>query len=469
MSGIEARSIDWVPLRERHGTVADQGRFWFLGNFHFLTIAIGFIGPGMGLGMWWTILATVVGVLAGTVFQAAHASQGAEMGLPQMIQSRAQFGYRGVIVPLFAALFTYVGFNVLDTILLAEGMAGLAGWNKVAVAVAVNLAGGALALWGHDWLHRAFRWLFWISVPLVGVLSVAVVFGLHPHGAAPVAAGGFGAVAFMTQLAAGASYNLTYATYVSDYTRYLPPETSTRRVMVAVFLGAAVSAIWLMSLGAWLAVRLGGEDALTDLLVAGNLVVPGLGSVLAGVSVAALTAAVGMNAYSGMLTLVTAVDCLQPVRPTRGLRMAGVGALTLLCTVVSVLWGGNAIASLNAAVVMMLYLLAPWTAINLVDYFFVRRGRYAVADLFVPGGIYGTWGWRGLSAYGVGFAVSLLFCVLPDVFMGPAARAMGGIDVGWIVSLAVSATCYLAFSYGFEPETERAAVAASMAEQAALS
>ena len=59
----------------------------------------------------------------------------------------------------------------------------------------------------------------------------------------------------------------------------------------------------------------------------------------------------------------------------------------------------NSIALLFAALTMMLYLLVPWTSINLIDYFFVRRGRYAIAHLFLPNGIYGAWGARGLVAY----------------------------------------------------------------------
>src|SRR6202020_2258942 len=49
----------------------------------------------MGLSFAFTSLAGALGILFGTVFVAFHASQGAELGLPQMIQSRAQFGYRG--------------------------------------------------------------------------------------------------------------------------------------------------------------------------------------------------------------------------------------------------------------------------------------------------------------------------------------------------------------------------------------
>ncbi len=121
--GIERHSIDFVPEHERHGRVGDQGLFWFLSNFQFFAIAIGFVGPSLGLSLGYTVLAGAVGIVVGTAFQAFHASQGAEMGLPQMIQSRAQFGYRGVIVPLLATLVSVVGYNVVSTVLASEGIA----------------------------------------------------------------------------------------------------------------------------------------------------------------------------------------------------------------------------------------------------------------------------------------------------------------------------------------------------------
>ena len=79
----------------------------------------------------------------GTVFMAFHAAQGPTLGLPQMIQSRAQFGYRGVIVPLFATLFTYLAFNVVDQILLADGLEGAFGWNGQVVALVCALGAAA--------------------------------------------------------------------------------------------------------------------------------------------------------------------------------------------------------------------------------------------------------------------------------------------------------------------------------------
>ena len=127
---IERKSIDYVAEHERHGRVIDQGPFWFLGNFHFFTIAIGFVGPSMGLSFAYTSLAGAVGILFGTIFVAFHASQGAELGLPQMIQSRAQFGYRGVVVVLIGTLFTFICFNSLFSFSIADPSIRLTGRSR---------------------------------------------------------------------------------------------------------------------------------------------------------------------------------------------------------------------------------------------------------------------------------------------------------------------------------------------------
>ena len=265
---IEGRSIDFVPESERHGRLAHQGQFWFLSNFHFFVIAIGFVGPSLGLSLGWTALAGFLGILIGTTFQAFHASQGPELGLPQMIQSRAQFGYRGVIVPLIANMVSLVGYNVVATILISEGVHGMWGIDRRLAAVAVSVVTAGVAIWGHDQVHRMFRLMFWISLPLFLVLSLAMATG-HAGGAAHPT-GGFNWPAFATQLASAASFNLTGAPYVSDYTRYLPGRTRRGAVIASVFFGSGTSAVWLIALGAWLATRMGASDGLVALRLAGT-------------------------------------------------------------------------------------------------------------------------------------------------------------------------------------------------------
>ncbi|HWG70058.1 MAG TPA: cytosine permease [Steroidobacteraceae bacterium] len=456
---IEHKSIDYIAEDERHGRVIDQAPFWFLGNFHFFTIAIGFVGPSMGLSFGFTSLAGAMGILFGTIFVAFHASQGAELGLPQMIQSRAQFGYRGVVVVLVGTLFTFVGFNVADSVLVARGLDGILGWNEAAVTLVGAAIAAGIAIYGHDWLHRIFRGCFWLCLPLYTLLTLAIVAGRVPPTHAP--AGGFTWVAFIAQFAASAAYNITYAPSVSDYSRYLPRHTRPHHIILAVFLGASSAAIWLISLGAWLATRLGASDGLVSLHDAGNALFGGFGVVMALASVTALVATMGLNAYSGALTIITALNSLFEVRPTPRLRIVTVLGLAAAWTAITFAITTNAIALLFATLTIMLYLLVPWTSINLTDYFFVRRGRYAITHLFMPQGIYGAWGTRGLIAYALGFLATLPFFVLPDVYTGPAARALGGVDVGWLIGLIVSGGTYLILCRSLDISKEDGAIAAS--------
>jgi nucleobase:cation symporter-1, NCS1 family len=462
IGGIEQRSIDYVPECERHGLVRDQGPFWFLSNFHFFAIAIGFVGPSLGLSLGYTALAGTLGILIGTVFLAFHASQGAELGLPQMIQSRAQFGYRGVIVPLIGTLISLVGYNVISTVLVSQGLNTLWGVNRAVAAILISALAATLAIWGYDWLHRAFRIMFWVSLPLYALLTLAIVGG-HIGGGAP-ATGGFNWPAFVTQLASAASFNVTSAPYVSDYSRYLPSDTPRGRIILNVFAGAALSAIWLIALGAWLATHLGSDDGLLALKQAGDTLTSGFGSVLAAVSITALVATVGMNAYSSMLTFLTTVDSVRPLRPTRRLRVAVISAVTVLWIAVALSFGSHVVTYVNGMLVIMLYFLMPWTAVNLIDYFLLRKGRYSILDLFRPNGIYGPWGARGLIAYAVGFAASVPFFVVPNVYTGLLADRLGGVDFGWLVSVAVAALTYLLLSWRFDARSEALAVMVSERE-----
>jgi purine-cytosine permease-like protein len=449
---IERRSIDHITDAERHGTVWDQVSFWFLGNFHFFTIALGFVGPSMGLSCGYTALSGALGILFGTLFAAFHAAQGPELGLPQMIQSRAQFGFRGVTVVLLGTLFTFVGFNVANTVLAARGLHGILGWNEKLVVLATSIAAAVLAIYGHDWLHRIFRWCFFLCLPLYAVLTIAIAAGSIPvqH---PIA-GGFSYTAFLAQFAASASYNITYAPSVSDYSRYLPRGTSRRAIIAAVYLGAATSAIWLIAVGAWLATRLGASDSLVALNYAGNALLEGLGPMLSLASVLALTAAMGLNAYSGMLTVITGLNSLFETRASPRLRASVIVVLTGTWVALALALTANAIELINTVLTMMLYLLVPWTSINLIDYFFVRRGRYAITQLFVPDGLYGAWNIRGLAAYTAGLLGTIPFAVIPDLYTGPAARALGGVDLGWLAGLLVSGAAYLSLSRSYDPARE---------------
>src|SRR5699024_8292863 len=85
--------------------------------------------------------------------------------------------------------------------------------------------------------------------------------------------------------------------------------------------------------------------------------------------------------------------------------------------------------------------LIPWTAVNLVDFYLVRRGRYALGDIVSGNGVYGRWAWRGLTAYAVGFAAMIPFFSL-TFYTGAAASAMDGADMSFAVGLLVAGLMY---------------------------
>jgi NCS1 family nucleobase:cation symporter-1 len=146
------------------------------------------------------------------------------------------------------------------------------------------------------------------------------------------------------------------------------------------------------------------------------------------------------------------------------IRAVFIGVITVCWVGATLAAGENAINALMLLLTVLLYLLVPWTAVNLVDYFFIRHGHYAIRDLFKADGIYGSWGWRGLLAYILGWIVIVPFASLPGIYVGPIAQKMHGIDIAWLVSLATAGLVYYVASLSFSAEIEQAAIAASELE-----
>ena len=442
-SVIESRSIDVVPLSERHGEVWHQGPFWFAGNFVLTTLVVGFTGPTMGLSLGWSVLAIVLGVGFGTFFMDFHANQGPTMGLAQMIQSRAQFGSRGVLLPFIATVFVYIGFLVFDTILVTQGIGIFpeATWFWYPAIIAVSIL---IAVIGHDLLHLIQRWMTYILIAVFIVITVFACIHL-PTAAidadAPVRTAGWTVSGFLVQFSLSAGYNISYSVYVSDYTRYLPHRSSAPRLIGSVYAGAGLSAVWLMSLGALLAGYVPDADPIATLRSVGDMVFPGFGTIVVLVSSIALVSIMGVNAYGAMLTGASAIDGFKPMEPTVRLRVVSlviVGAVAL-----AIAWTipDDYLGSFNSFVGLMLYFLIPWTAVNLVDFYLVRRGRYALGDIVSGNGVYGRWAWRGLTAYAVGFAAMIPFFSL-SFYTGAAASAMDGADMSFAVGLLVAGLMY---------------------------
>jgi len=190
-------------------------------NAQIATSAVGLISITTGGNLIWSLVAIVVGILIGTLFMATHSTQGPQLGLPQMIQSRPQFGYIGALLVWLFAYAQYAGFNVFNTILAGEAVAttGHVGSAKVWFWI-VTIVAALIALFGYDLIHSFERYLTYVTVAMLVLLTIAVLTQLTmPAGSYDL--GAFHIVPFLGELGVCAGYQISWAIHVSDYSRYL--------------------------------------------------------------------------------------------------------------------------------------------------------------------------------------------------------------------------------------------------------
>lgn len=438
---IERHSIDHVPVSERHGVAWHQGPFWFTGAVVLPSMLVGFAGPGLGLAPLWSVIAVVVGMALGTAFMALHANQGPRLGLPQMIQSRAQFGSVGAVFPLLVAVFIYLGYNVFQFIVTAEAVKVVAPGPTDFWIVVFAILAVVFSLVGHDFLHIFQRWSSYLTIVIFAILTVVAAVH-YLAGGQHASVHGFTISAFMVQLTVATGYQISYAIYVSDYTRYLPESISARGVIGWTFWGGFVGAAWPAALGVLIASYTTAADPVVAVHSVGNLLFPGFGVVAILCSLPALLGTSGVNAYGSMLCGLSIADAFRRIRPTVGVRLIGVIASGAVSLVVTIFLPSHYLGSFNTFLAILAYLIIPWSAVNLADFYLVRKGHYSIADITDRNGAYGRYAWRGIAAFLAGLAAMVPFMSL-SFYTGPVPNAIGGADLSFWIGLIVAGGLYL--------------------------
>lgn len=450
---IETHSIDYVALAERHGKVWHLWPVWFTGDAHLATLATGVIGISLGANLVWSAIAIVLGCALGTFFMAFHSTQGPQLGLPQMIQSRPQFGYMGALLVWVVALITYVGYNAFNQLLAGQTMHQLTGTEPHLAFMIFTILAIGLAIIGYDGIHMAQRWLAYLLIISLFIFTTGAALTMR-FPAEQFALDRFAATPFLTQFFAAAAYQLSWSIYVSDYSRYLPRNVGVRASFWWTYLGALIGGAWMMLVGMIVAATDAKDEVAVAVQAAGDTVYPGFGTVLLVASLLGLLTITGLNFYGASLTLLSVLDSFKPLRPTPAKRVVSLVAVGMVATTIAFLSSGDFVTRFGDLLAVLLYLFTPWTAINLVDFYFVRKAHYSVREIFNPNGMYGRWNWRGLVAYGIGFAAMIPF-FSTGLYTGPVARALGGADIAMVVGLPVSTLAYLLACRSLDTEADR--------------
>jgi NCS1 family nucleobase:cation symporter-1 len=437
---LEISTIQPIPLDARHGRARDLFTVWFGSNVHLLTIVTGGLAVTVfGLPFAWAVLGLTVGNFVGGIFMALHAAQGPTLGVPQMVQTRGQFGSIGALLVVGIVIIMYVGFLSSNIVLGGEALASLApGWSDTPGIVVVGVLGVVATIYGHDLIHAYARVMSYVSG---AVLVVAAVWIVRVHGLPPdfLARNALSATGLMGTISVAALWQISYAPYVSDYSRYMPADTGAKPAFWASYWGCTLGSLLPMILGAvvGLAAPKGGLVHGLGLLTAG---ISPLVLIVFSVGIASSNA---MNLYCGALSTLTFGQTLYPAW-SPGPKSRTVVALVLfgLALTGAILSKDSFLANYEDFILLLLYVLVPWTAINLVDYYLLRHGRYDVESFFRhDGGVYGRVNGAAVTCYVLGILVQLPF-VASALYTGPIAREIGGIDLSWIVGLAVTSPVY---------------------------
>jgi NCS1 family nucleobase:cation symporter-1 len=451
-SRIERHTIYQIPLDERHGKARQLFTLWFGANLNVLTVVTGALATTIFHQSFVSgVVAILVGNLIGTIFMALHAAQGPKLGVPQMVQSRGQFGAKGAGFVVVLVAFMYVGYA--GTAFVTGGqslhfiMPALSEHAAIVAIGAISLAG---AIYGHDLIHFCTRMMTYVSGAAL-VLCYVWLFFVTPIPGEYLTQGSYSAVGFFAMVSMGALWQLGYAPYVSDYSRYLPPDSGPRQAFWSCYWGTTLGAVLPMILGAMI-----GPAVIDGNVVLAIAHLTGRVSVLITLLLAPGVAVAGaICLYGGALAMITLGNTLLPSwHATSRARVLIASTIFAIALLVSMAGASHFLTLYSHFNELLLYLLVPWTAVNLVDYYLIRFGHYDVPSFFsADGGVYGHYNVTALACYLLGIAVQIPF-VAADFYTGPLARAIGGIDLSWVVGIAVvSPVYYLSVRFFARPLT----------------
>jgi NCS1 family nucleobase:cation symporter-1 len=446
---VETHHIDMIPAGARHGKPWQQAAFWAGANINVFNIVLGGVVVAfVGLTFWWAFIAIVVGTLAGALFIALHATQGPRLGVPQTIQSRGQFGFYGAAFLFPCVLLLNVGFIAAQLVIQAQSAQGVIASLSIPEWILILAVPAAvIGIFGYRWIHRVMQ----VTIVVVGLSMIVMLIQGLRYGSLPAKETTLHAPTAGLFLAGAALLvidMLSWAPFVSDYTRYLPVNTSGRRLFWSIYAGNVASTIIAATLGAYLAAllpSLGPVAAIGKISGKWALVMLAL-SLINSDTLNAYTGAFQVLALGNMWRRFKSVSVMLRVVPF--LCVMAVGVL------VALIGYAHFVSNLSNFLDVLLTIFIPWSAVNLTDYFLVRRGNYDVTAFFIPDGVYGKFAWRGLLAYAVGLAAQWPFVSQPD-YVGPLVSHLGGADISWLVGFFVSAVVYLILVVSSAPETGR--------------
>jgi len=448
---VEPGGVEYIALRERHGTPIQLFFTWLSPNLEFATVFVGVLGVAVfGLSFWETALAIIIGTALGSATHWILSSWGPKFGVPMMVESRGAFGFLGNALPAGLNAFTgSIGWFIVNSVSGAfalQALGGLLKWDLPfwLTFLIIVVAQVLIATFGHNFIHLFERF----ALPLLGIVFILATILIFSH--ANVGAGAAPGInhfaAFTLLLTATFGYAAGWNPYAADYTRYLPPTVDRRRVGLWAAAGVFVSCVVIELAVAALATVSGTKWGPTDIpTVQLRVAMPDIVYYLTLLCIAVgAVCANAINIYSGTMSLV-AVGIKEMGLTLRQRRAALAVLAGVLGYVIGLVGQANVGpgSKYESFLLLISYWIGCWLAVVLVDYW-LRKGDYGDESLFFNTGYQR---WQGFAAMLIGLAVSVyLFGNVYGVYIGPIPTNNPGIgDITFFVGFVLTAVLYYVF------------------------
>ena len=437
-TGIETHGIERVPPDARtHARVWDNFTLWLSANLVIPTVALGGLAvPVFGLGVADGVGAVLLFNILGVLPVAFFSTLGPKLGLRQMTISLISFGWAGAMVMALFNVAACLGWSVVNVIIGGQLVAALShdrvpAWAGILMIAALTTL---VSVYGYGWVHRYERWA-WVPMALIFAALLAV--SRHGFVAVPTPAltlahwagwASFGAAVY--------GFATGWSSYAADYTVNQPEDTPAGRVFWLTFAGVVLPCVLLETFGLLLTTvpafhgLSGGR-----LLAAAAQPLGGLGTALLALLALSIVANNIPNDYSLGLSLQVLGPRFQRVHRAV---WTLIGAAVYVA--VALPRTANFAETLEGFLLVIAYWLGPWAAIVALEHFVFRRGRYDADDWNTPSRL--PAGWAALVSMGVGLA-GVALGAAQQVFTGPLAKRLGGMDIGFEMGTVSAALAYL--------------------------
>ena len=445
----DIHSIEPIPEADRDSTGPQQMWIWAGANIAPVNWALGALGIILKLGLMETLAVIVIGNLVGCAIFASFTVMGHKTGVNQMVLSRSSFGVRGAALPsilMFLMTLGWIGVNTYFPVKISMAILGQFGvpdtWLiEILIMTLVMVLQVLIGVYGFYAIRTFEKYTVPPTIAVMVLMSVlawtqpgVVNWGLTTS----LPPGAHLAMLTLLMTAIGVGWGISWVTWASDYSRFVPKSVPSRTVFWYSYVGMLVPSVWLAALGATIA----STTLDTDPAKMVSAVFGGPTSILVLLMVLHGPIATNiLNVYSATLAALSA-----GLRFSRTGLAVIVGIAGYLVTIYFIFAPSFAKAFDNWMISLLMW-MSPWAGVVLADFYIKRKGQIDVAELYrsPETSAYGDINWNGVIGFLAGLVAGWLFQDgLVSALQGPISTGLlGGADLSWLAGIVVAGGVYL--------------------------